>query len=72
MKPIRQEAADALAAWISRAGLANEPIFRRVRRGDKVGEPLPPAAVRDIVRERAALAGLEPDGPGCCLSRDGD
>jgi integrase len=60
-KPILEEAADALAAWISRAGLKDGPIFRRVRRGGKVGEPLAPAAVRDIVQERARLAGLEPE-----------
>jgi integrase len=60
-KPVLEEAADALTTWISRAGLKNGPIFRRVRRGDKVGEPLAPAAVRDIVLERAALAGLEPE-----------
>lgn len=60
-KPILDEAADALATWISRAALTDGPIFRRVRRGEKVGEPLAPAAVRDIVRERAALAGLEPE-----------
>lgn len=59
-KPVLGDAADALAAWISRAGLTQGALFRRVRRGDKVGEPLAPAAVRDIVRERAALAGLEP------------
>jgi integrase len=57
-KPILEEAADALAAWISKAGITEGPIFRRVRRGNKLGEPLAPAAVREIVRERAALAGL--------------
>lgn len=60
-KPILEEAADALGMWISRAGLKDGPLFRRVRRGNKVGEPLAPAAIRDIVRERAALAGLEPE-----------
>lgn len=60
-KPILDDAADALAAWISRAGIKDGPIFRRVRRGDKVGEPLAAAAVRDIVVERAALAGLPPE-----------
>lgn len=60
-KPILDEAADALAAWIARAGITYGPIFRRVRRGDKVGEPLAAAAVRDIVRVRAELAGLEPE-----------
>jgi integrase len=60
-KPILEEAADALAVWIARAGLRHGPIFRRVRRGNKVAEPLVPAAVRDIVVKRAALAGLEPE-----------
>lgn len=57
-KPILDDAADALEAWIRRAGLMQGQIFRRIRRGDKVAEPLAPAAVRDIVKERAALAGL--------------
>jgi len=60
-KPILDEAADALATWIARAGIHDGPIFRRVRRGDKVGEPLAAAAVRDIVRDRAQRAGLEPE-----------
>jgi integrase len=59
-KPILDEAADALGEWIKHSGIVDGPLFRRVRRGDKVGEPLAPAAVRDIVIERAALAGLEP------------
>ena len=58
-KPILEEAADALTHWIARAALTHGPIFRRVRRGEKVAEPLVPAAVRDIVVKRAALAGLE-------------
>ena len=60
-KPILDDAADALEAWIRRGAIVEGPIFRRVRRGEKVGEPLAPAAVRDIVLERAALAGLEPE-----------
>jgi len=60
-KPILDEAADALTTWIARARITAGPIFRRVRRGDKVGEPLAPAAVRDIVMEHAALAGLAPE-----------
>ena len=60
-KPILDEAADALEAWIRQAGIVNGPIFRRVRRGEKVGEPLAAAGVRDIVVKRAALAGLEPE-----------
>ncbi|WP_077033405.1 tyrosine-type recombinase/integrase [Pelomonas sp. KK5] len=60
-KPVLNEAADALSAWLRRSGIVTGPIFRRIRRGEKVGEPLAAAAVRDIVRERAALAGLPDD-----------
>ena len=58
-KPIVGPAADALDAWLARSGVKSGAIFRRIRRGDKVGEPLSPAAVRDIVKTRASLAGLE-------------
>jgi integrase len=57
-KPVLDEAADALSSWLERSGVVSGPIFRRIRRGGKIGEPLAAAAVRDIVRERAALAGL--------------
>ena len=57
-KPFLEEAADALEAWIRRSGLTQGAIFRRIRRGETIGEPLAPAAVRDIVKVRAALAGL--------------
>lgn len=60
-KPIVGPAADALAAWLNRSGITNGPIFRRIRRGDHVAEPLSPAAVRDIVKARAAVAGLPED-----------
>ena len=57
-KPILDEAADALDVWIQRSGLTQGALFRRIRRGETIGEPLAPAAVRDIVKARAALAGL--------------
>ena len=60
-KPIVDAAADALEQWIVRSGTTTGPIFRRIRRGDKVAEPLSPAAVRDIVKARAVLAGLGDD-----------
>ena len=60
-KPLVGKAADALAAWLNRSGITAGPIFRRIRRGDRVGEPLSPAAVRDIVKTRAAAAGLAED-----------
>ncbi|VVE87021.1 site-specific integrase [Pandoraea bronchicola] len=60
-KPVAGAAAAALTDWLVSAGITHGPIFRRVRRGGHVGEPLSEAAVRDIVRERCALAGLEGD-----------
>ena len=57
-KPVVGPAADALTAWLARAGIPAGAIFRRIRRGDIVAEPLSPAAVRDIVKARALLAGL--------------
>jgi hypothetical protein len=40
-------------------GVQEGAIFRRIRKGGHLGEPLAPAAVRDIVKERCALAGIE-------------
>lgn len=57
-KPIAGRAAASLAAWLAAAKITSGPIFRRVRRGDVVGEPLSPSAVRDIVKKRCELAGL--------------
>ncbi|MNX31787.1 site-specific tyrosine recombinase XerC [compost metagenome] len=58
-KPIVGAAAQALEAWLAASGIQEGPIFRRVRRGDVIGEPLAAAAVRDIVLERCRQAGLE-------------
>lgn len=60
-KPIVGTAAQALDAWLRASGITQGPLFRRVRRGDVVGEPLAAAALRDIVQERCRLAGLEGD-----------
>lgn len=60
-KPVVGEAARALRAWLEAGRIAEGRIFRRIRAGEHVGEPLSPAAVRDIVKRRCALAGLEGD-----------
>jgi integrase len=60
-KPIVGRAADALQAWLDRSGVKDGSIFRRIRSGQTVAEPLAPAAVRDIVKKRALLAGLTED-----------
>lgn len=58
-KPIVGRAAHALTAWLAAAKINAGPVFRRVRRGGVVGEPLSPAAVRDIVKKRCLLAGIQ-------------
>ncbi|MDD0815190.1 site-specific integrase [Curvibacter sp. HBC28] len=60
-KPIQGEAARALSAWLDASGIQDGPLFRRVLKGGHLGPPLSPAAVRDIVKARCQLAGLEGD-----------
>ncbi|MFM2068775.1 MAG: hypothetical protein RLZZ584_3684 [Pseudomonadota bacterium] len=60
-KPIVGPAADALEAWLARSGVKDGAIFRRIRKGGQVAEPLSPAAVRDIIKARSLLAGLPED-----------
>jgi integrase len=57
-KPLVGAAAQALAQWLAMSKITSGAIFRRIRRGDIVGEPLAAAAVRDIVRQRCELAGI--------------
>lgn len=58
-KPIQGEAARALTAWLSAAAITSGPIFRRVLKGGRLGDGLSAAAVRDIVKKRCQLAGLD-------------
>jgi len=58
-KPLLDAAALALADWLQASGIKSGVIFRSVRRGGHLGEALSPAAVRAIVKERCALAGIE-------------
>jgi integrase len=65
-KPIVGMAADALEAWLAASGICSGAIFRRIRKGTALkgttlGEPLSPAAVRKIVMDRCALAGIQGD-----------
>ena len=60
-KPIAGAAALALDAWLAASGIRQDALFRRIRRGDVIGEPLAAAAVRAIVQERCRLAGIEGD-----------
>lgn len=59
-KPVLDRAAEALAAWLSAAGITEGAIFRRLWK-DRVGPALSPAAVGELVQRRARLARLEGD-----------
>lgn len=60
-KPVLGAAGAALQDWLTASGIAEGAIFRRIRKGGHVAEPLSPAAVRTIVKERCAQAGIEGD-----------
>ncbi len=60
-KPLLGTAARALATWLEAAKITEGRLFRRVRKGEQVGETLSAGAVRDIVKMRCALAGMEGD-----------
>ncbi|CAN7746997.1 site-specific integrase [Variovorax sp. LjRoot84] len=62
VKPLVGSAAQAMQAWLAvlnEKGIKEGALFRRIRKGGHLGEPLAPAAVRDIVKERCAVAGVE-------------
>ncbi|SDE60841.1 Phage integrase family protein [Variovorax sp. CF079] len=46
-------------AVLTERGIKEGALFRRIRKGGHLGEALAPAAVRDIVKERCVLAGVE-------------
>ncbi|SFQ05341.1 Site-specific recombinase XerD [Variovorax sp. 770b2] len=58
-KPLVGSAGEAMEAWLAASGITSGALFRRVRKGGHLGEALSAAAVRDIVKERCALAGVE-------------
>lgn len=58
-KPLTGQAALALREWLAAAGISEGRVFRQIRKGGHVGGPMSPAAVRDIVLKRCALAGVE-------------
>ncbi len=60
-KPIVGRAADALRAWLQAAQIREGALFRRVRRGGIVSDPLGAEAVRRIVQARVLQAGLSGD-----------
>lgn len=58
-KPVLGAAGLALQAWLDLSQITQGAIFRRIRKGGHLAEALAPAAIRTIVLERCALAGIE-------------
>ena len=51
----------ALDAWLSASGITDGPVFRRMRKGGRLGtNRLSPEAVAEIVKRRARAVGLDP------------
>lgn len=65
-KPVLDRAGQAMTDWLETTGITEGAIFRRVRHS-KLGAPLSPAAVGEIVQRRARRAGLEGDFGGHSL-----
>jgi integrase len=62
VKPLVGSAAAAMQDWLAvltERGIKDGALFRRIRKGGHLGEALAPAAVRDIVKERCAMAELD-------------
>lgn len=62
-KPLLDDAAEAMAKWLKASKLKSGAIFRRLW-GDTIGQALSPAAVGEIIKRRAQLAGLAGDWAG--------
>ena len=61
VKPLVGSAAVAMTDWLEASRITEGKIFRSIRKGGHLAEPLAPAAVRDIVKARCLLAGVEGD-----------
>lgn len=59
-KPVRGKAAEAMQVWLTRSGITEGPLFRRLWKS-RVGPSLSPATVANIVKRRALQAGIEGD-----------
>ena len=65
-KPILDRSAEALAAWLEASGITEGAIFRRLW-NTRIGPPLSPAAIAEIVQRRARRAGIEGNFAGHSL-----
>ncbi|MDB5778860.1 MAG: phage integrase family protein [Polaromonas sp.] len=58
-KPLLGSAAIAMADWLAASGISEGAIFRQVKKGGQLGPALAAAAVRDIVKYRSSLCGVQ-------------
>lgn len=58
-KPLLGSAASAMRDWLEASKISDGPIFRQVRKGGQLGPALAASAVRDIVKYRSSLCGIE-------------
>ena len=58
-KPLLGSAAIAMSSWLKISGVVDGPIFRQVRKGGQLGPALASAGIRDIVKYRTKLSGVE-------------
>jgi integrase len=65
-KPILDRSAEALASWLEASGITEGAIFRRLWKA-RLGPPLSPAAIAEIVQRRAKRAGIEGNFAGHSL-----
>lgn len=65
-KPILDRSAEALAAWLEASGITEGALFRRLWK-ERIGPPLSPAAIAEIVQRRAQRAGIEGNFAGHSL-----
>lgn len=65
-KPVLGRSGEALTVWLEASGVSEGAIFRRLWR-QRVGPALSPAAVGEIVKQRASLAELAGDFGGHSL-----
>ena len=62
VKPVVGIASEAMGAWLKASGIASGPLFRRIHKGEQLGQDgLSGTAIRDIVKARCSLAGVGDD-----------
>lgn len=62
---------NALLTWLHMSGVRSGPLFRRVKRCEVADEPLPAAALTNLVKSRLKALGIDPSEFGAHSLRAG-